>query len=48
MDKVVIDIETKNTFSDVGGKQFLNKLDVSFWEFILIVRMLIFLFLKTR
>jgi len=30
MDKVVIDIETKNTFSDVGGKQFLNKLDVSF------------------
>ncbi len=28
-DKIVIDIETKNTFSDVGGKENLKDLDVS-------------------
>jgi len=30
MDKVVLDIETKNAFSDVGGQRFLHKLDASF------------------
>src|SRR3989344_2412105 len=30
MDKLVFDIETKNTFSDVGGQQNIGKLDVSF------------------
>lgn len=29
MDKLVIDIETKNLFSDVGGEHNLRKLDVS-------------------
>ena len=29
MSKIVIDIETKNTFADVGGKEHLKKLDVS-------------------
>jgi len=29
-DELVIDIETKNTFADVGGKENLHKLDVSF------------------
>jgi len=29
MDTLVIDIETKNTFGDVGGKEFLDKLEVS-------------------
>jgi len=28
--KLVIDIETKNTFADVGGKQNLERLDVSY------------------
>ena len=28
-DKIVIDIETKNTFNDVGGHQFVEKLDAS-------------------
>src|SRR3990167_10417335 len=28
-DKLVIDIETKNTFADVGGQRFLTDLDVS-------------------
>ncbi len=28
-DKIVIDIETKNTFADVGGKENLKNLDVS-------------------
>jgi DEAD/DEAH box helicase domain-containing protein len=30
MDKLVIDIETKNTFQDVGGYHNLLKLDISF------------------
>ncbi len=30
MDKLVIDIETKNAFADVGGQQFLKNLDMSF------------------
>ena len=30
MDKLVIDIETKNTFAEVGGQQNLKDLDVSF------------------
>lgn len=30
MDKLVIDIETKNSFADVGGHHNLNKLEVSF------------------
>lgn len=30
MDKLVIDIETKNTFQDVGGYENLTKLDISF------------------
>ena len=30
MDKLVIDIETKNSFADVGGHHNLGKLDVSF------------------
>jgi len=30
MDKLVVDIETKNTFQDVGGQQFLTNLDMSF------------------
>ncbi len=30
MDKLVIDIETKNSFADVGGQQNLHKLDASF------------------
>ncbi|PIR05207.1 MAG: hypothetical protein COV57_00230 [Candidatus Liptonbacteria bacterium CG11_big_fil_rev_8_21_14_0_20_35_14] len=30
MDKVVLDIETKNTFADVGGQQNLRMLDMSF------------------
>ena len=30
MDKLVIDIETKNTFADVGGYENLTKLDISF------------------
>jgi len=30
MDKLVIDIETKNTFQDVGGYANLTKLDISF------------------
>lgn len=30
MDKLVIDIETKNTFADVGGQSNLHKLDASF------------------
>lgn len=29
-DKLVIDIETKNSFADVGGQQNLRKLEVSF------------------
>ncbi len=29
-DELVIDIETKNTFADVGGKENLKNLDVSF------------------
>ncbi len=29
MDKIVIDIETKNVFADVGGEHNLRKLDVS-------------------
>ncbi len=29
-DKLVIDIETKNTFADIGGQENLEKLDVSF------------------
>ncbi len=29
MDKLVIDIETKNSFEDVGGREGLKKLDVS-------------------
>ncbi len=29
-DKVVLDIETKNSFADVGGRDRLHKLDVSF------------------
>lgn len=28
-DKIVFDIETKNIFADVGGEQFIEKLDVS-------------------
>ena len=28
-DKIVFDIETKNTFADVGGEQNIDKLDVS-------------------
>jgi len=30
MDKLVIDIETKNTFADVGGQDHIKKLEVSF------------------
>ena len=30
MDKVVLDIETKNAFSDVGGQQFVKDLSASF------------------
>lgn len=30
MDKLVIDIETKNTFADVGGQSNVHKLEVSF------------------
>lgn len=30
MDRLVIDIETKNSFADVGGQQNLEKLDASF------------------
>jgi DEAD/DEAH box helicase domain-containing protein len=30
MDKLVIDIETKNTFADVGGQNNIHKLEVSF------------------
>src|SRR3989338_2143623 len=29
-DKIVIDIETKNTFADVGGQEHVKKLDASF------------------
>ncbi|HOW13193.1 MAG TPA: hypothetical protein PK121_02705 [Candidatus Pacearchaeota archaeon] len=29
LDKIVLDIETKNSFADVGGKQNLKMLDVS-------------------
>lgn len=29
-DKIVIDVETKNTFADVGGEENLSSLDVSF------------------
>ncbi len=30
MDKLVLDIETKNSFADVGGQQNIDKLEVSF------------------
>lgn len=30
MDKIVIDIETKNTIADVGGQENLKNLDISF------------------
>ncbi|TSD02786.1 MAG: hypothetical protein Athens071426_394, partial [Parcubacteria group bacterium Athens0714_26] len=30
MDKLVIDIETKNTISDVGGQKNIAGLDISF------------------
>lgn len=30
MDKLVIDIETKNSFADVGGQSFVKNLEVSF------------------
>jgi len=30
MDKIVLDIETKNTFADVGGEANIDKLEVSF------------------
>ena len=30
MDKLVLDIETKNTFADVGGQQNITKLEISF------------------
>ena len=30
MDKIVIDIETKNTFADVGGQENIHNLEVSF------------------
>src|SRR3989344_4127845 len=30
MDKIVLDIETKNSFADVGGQEHLKKLDASF------------------
>lgn len=30
MDKLVIDIETKNSFDDVGGREHVKKLDASF------------------
>lgn len=30
MDKLVIDIETKNSFADVGGQENVGKLDISF------------------
>jgi hypothetical protein len=30
LDKFVFDVETKNTFQDVGGHENLAKLDVSF------------------
>lgn len=30
MDKIVIDIETKNSFADVGGQDHIGDLDVSF------------------
>src|SRR5689334_23074660 len=29
MDTLVIDIETKNTFGDLGGREFFNKMEVS-------------------
>ena len=29
MDQIVFDIETKNSFADVGGEENLKKLDVS-------------------
>lgn len=29
-DKLIIDIETKNTFADVGGQENLDKLEISF------------------
>ena len=29
MDRIVLDIETKNSFEDVGGRDGLKKLDVS-------------------
>lgn len=29
MDKIVFDIETKNSFADVGGQEYLRKLDAS-------------------
>ncbi len=28
-DKIVLDIETKNTFADVGGQEFIHKLEAS-------------------
>lgn len=30
MDKLVIDIETKNTFAEIGGQENIHKLDASF------------------
>src|SRR3990170_5821699 len=30
MDKIVLDIETKNSFADVGGQSNVDKLEVSF------------------
>jgi DEAD/DEAH box helicase domain-containing protein len=30
MDKIVLDIETKNTFADVGGQEHLTDLNISF------------------
>ena len=30
MDKIVLDIETKNTFADVGGQDYLTDLKISF------------------
>ncbi|MFA5173284.1 MAG: ribonuclease H-like domain-containing protein [Candidatus Paceibacterota bacterium] len=30
MDKIVLDIETKNSFADVGGQQFIKDLQASF------------------
>ena len=29
LDKLVIDIETKNSFADVGGQQNINRLEIS-------------------